>query len=110
MTLDESAFHAIADRTLTHLLERLEDDLGDHLDADIQGGVLTIDLDDGGQYVINKHAPNRQLWVSSPVSGALHFNFDAAAEQWVATRSDARLYELLSGELSAATGTAFRLP
>jgi frataxin len=30
-------------------------------------GVLTIRLGDKGTFVINKQAPNRQIWLSSPV-------------------------------------------
>ena len=102
---DESAFHVRAERTLAALFETIEEVLGDDLDADLQGGILTIELDPGGQYVINKHAPNRQIWVSSPVSGASHFAY-RDAEGWVATRGGGPLYRLLAGELSTLTGTA----
>lgn len=100
---DESAFHAAADRTLAGLLERIEDALGDDLDVDLQGGILTIELASGAQYVINKHAPNRQIWLSSPVSGASHFAQEPGGG-WVSTRGEARLHELLAEELGAATG------
>ncbi len=102
-TGDESAFHAEADRTLAALLDRIDDTLGDRLDVDLQGGVLTIDLDSGGQYVINKHAPNRQIWMSSPASGASHFGY-RTGEGWVAARSSERLHDMLARELAAATG------
>ena len=104
----ESTFHAVADRTLAALLETIEDTLGDGLDVDLQGGILTIELADGGQYVINKHAPNQQIWLSSPASGASHFAHQPG-RGWTSTRSDARLHELLAQELSAATGTAISL-
>ena len=38
----------------------------------MSGGILQIELPDGGAYVVNKHTPNRQIWVSSPKSGAWH--------------------------------------
>lgn len=101
---DESGFHAAADRTLAHLLETIEDTLGDALDVDLQGGILSIELADGGQYVINKHAPNRQIWLSSPVSGASHFAYQQG-RGWASTRGDALLHELLAQELAATTGT-----
>lgn len=102
---DESAFHASADRTLAAVFDTVEEVLGDQLDADLQGGILTIELDSGGQYVINKHAPNRQIWVSSPISGASHFAY-RDGQGWIATRSGEGLHVLLAGELSTATGTA----
>jgi frataxin len=105
---DESAFHAGADRTLAALLERIEDSLGDELDVDLQGGILTIELASGGQYVINKHAPNRQIWLSSPTSGASHFGHEPG-RGWISTRGGAALHELLAQELSTATGMAIEL-
>jgi frataxin len=101
---DESAFHAVADRTLAALLETIENTLGDELDVDLQGGILSIELASGGQYVINKHVPNRQIWLSSPASGASHFAY-RPGRGWTSTRGDAVLHELLAQELSTATGT-----
>ena len=108
MTFDESAFEALADETLQRCMDHIDDALGDRLDVDLEGGILTIELESGGQYVINKHAPNRQVWLSSPVSGASHFEFDG--KTWVSTRDPATvLTRLLADELAAATGTAFSL-
>lgn len=105
---DESAFHAEADRTLAALMEAIDESLGDALDVELQSGVLTIELEAGGQYVINKHAPNRQIWMSSPASGASHFSHEQG-RGWIATRSGQNLLEMLAGELSAATGKPIAL-
>ncbi len=105
MSLDESAFHAAADATLSALMEAIEDGLGDVLDVDMDGEVLTIELDSGGRYVINKHVPSRQVWMSSPVSGATHFGH-CAEKGWMSTRSGESLAGMLAGELAAATGKA----
>ena len=99
----ESRFHAVADATLAGLFEAIDDALGDDLDVDLQGGVLTIELESGDQYVINKHAPNRQIWLSSPASGAAHFAHEPE-RGWIATRGDAILHALLAEELETATG------
>ena len=64
----------------------------------MQGGILTLALEQGGQYVINKHGPNKEIWVSSPVSGAAHFKH--ADGRWTSTRNpDTDLHRLLEGEL-----------
>ena len=107
--MDQSSFPAVADETLEHLMELLEDAIGDQLDVDLQGSILTIELESGDQYVINKHAPNRQIWMSSPVSGATHFDLNNDGH-WVATRGQGKLQEILATELSAATGTTVCLP
>ncbi|MEQ9361280.1 MAG: iron donor protein CyaY [Rhodospirillales bacterium] len=70
MSLDDTSFTRIADATLESFMDAIEAVLGDQADVDLEGGILTIELDSGGQYVINKHAPNRQIWMSSPASGA----------------------------------------
>ncbi len=105
MAVDESGFHKRADATLRRLMDAL--DAGDGLDADLRDGILTIELESGGQYIVNKHAPNREIWVSSPKSGAWHFALDEASQAWVDTRARGgapamTLEKLLAGELDAA--------
>lgn len=102
--MDESAFHSLADQTLARLYAAIETAVGDDAEIDLRGGILTVELDDGRQYVINKHAPSQQIWLSSPVSGAGHFSHDAATDTWRSTRGGAVLTDLLAAELAAATG------
>lgn len=109
MTANETAFKTRADDTLTAILDALDDALADHVDADLNDGVLTIELDDGGQYVVNRHAPLRQIWLSSPISGAAHYAWDAESGEWRSTRGGPDLLDRLSKELSRATGVALRL-
>lgn len=76
-TIDDVAYHAAADATLADLTDALEawvDDgpagaaLGGDADVECATGVLTIRLGGTrGTYVINKQAPNKQIWFSSPV-------------------------------------------
>ncbi|OFX06058.1 MAG: iron donor protein CyaY [Alphaproteobacteria bacterium RIFCSPHIGHO2_12_FULL_66_14] len=90
----DTPFESLADS----LLAALEEGIGAHVDAELQGGVLTVEAD-GGIWVINKHAPTRQVWLSSPKSGARHYAFDRASGQWRDTRGDGDLLATLSGEL-----------
>jgi iron-sulfur cluster assembly protein CyaY len=90
--MSEQAFETLADS----LLEALEEGLGD--DAELQGGVLTVE-NDGGTWLVNKHAPTRQIWLSSPKSGARHYAFEAAKGLWQDTRGGADLLTILSQEL-----------
>jgi frataxin len=107
--MDERAFETLADRTLQHLFAQIDAELADVADVDLRGGILTVALDDGRQYVINKHAPNRQIWMSSPVSGASHYEHDAASGEWRSTRGGAPLIPRLSAELAELTGTTVAL-
>ncbi|MEI6202065.1 MAG: iron donor protein CyaY [Enhydrobacter sp.] len=94
--MSDSSFESLADS----LLEALEEGLGNVADAELQGGVLTVE-GDGGTWVINKHAPTRQIWLSSPKSGARHYAFDQGAGLWRDTRGTGDLMTTLAGELGA---------
>ena len=67
-------------------------------DTELQGGVLTVG-GEAGTWVINKHVPTRQIWLSSPVSGARHYAYDAASGAWLDTRGGGELLAILSSEL-----------
>ncbi|KAJ7528607.1 hypothetical protein O6H91_15G010300 [Diphasiastrum complanatum] len=102
-SLLERDFHNIADRTLEHLQERIEaygEDLEvDGFDTDHAEGVLTVRLGSMGTYVINKQTPNRQIWLSSPVSGPARFDWHEDKKAWVYRRTKAKLMSLLEKEL-----------
>lgn len=107
--MEEAEFLALADATLADYMGRLDRMLGDVVDVDLDGGVLTIELENDSQYVLNKHAPTRQLWLSSPVSGAGHFRYDPGLRAWIDTRSGSALADLLERELAAAAGRPIKL-
>lgn len=110
--MDEPEFERQAGRVLDRLMQEIEDQAGDDLEVDLEGGILTIGLADGGQYLVNKHAPNREIWLSSPKSGAWHFRHDAEAG-WISTRVvdnvRPQLHRLLADELADATGNPLTL-
>lgn len=92
--MSDSTYETLADS----LLATLEEALGDEVDAELQGGILTVEGDEG-TWIVNKHAPTRQIWLSSPRSGARHYAFDAASGQWRDTRGGDDLLAVLSAEL-----------
>jgi frataxin len=106
--MNQAEFERRAAEVLDTLFEQIEDQLGDWLDVEMTGGILQIELPDGGTYVVNKHGPNREIWLSSPKSGAWHFGSDDGAA-WRSTRGAEDLIALLAGELAAASGRAVRL-
>ena len=105
MTLSEAEFHPLADEALDEIALAIETHLDDRVDVEQQEGVLTLDMEDGGRYLINKHALNRQIWLSSPKSGAWHFACSGPGSPWVSTRdAGTTLGGLLRQEIGAATG------
>ncbi|CAO2819773.1 unnamed protein product [Amaranthus hypochondriacus] len=106
--LQEDEFQRLADSTIHHLLEKLEE-YGDTIDidgfdVDYGNGVLTLKLGNLGTYVVNKQTPNRQIWLSSPVSGPSRFDWDPSSSAWVYRRSKANLYRILESELEQLCG------
>ena len=95
--MSASTFESLADS----LLAALEEGLGEHVDAELQGGILTVDGDDG-TWIVNKHAPTKQVWLSSPKSGARHYAFDAGSGRWRDTRGGVDLLAHLSEELGVS--------
>lgn len=81
--------------------------------------MLTITFPPHGTYVINKQPPNKQIWLSSPVSGPKRYDWlgeqpkveeskkgedgspvvDGVAGDWVYMRDGSLLSELLKGEI-----------
>ncbi len=96
--ISESEFHKLADITISQIAEGLE--ANEELEVDYIAGILTVTLGNGQQYVINKHAPTRQIWLSSPKSGAWHFSFKSL-NTWVSTNKNQDLLELVSKEFNA---------
>ena len=103
--MDSSAFETAADALLVELQAKIETAL-DAADPEVElrGGILTVEFDDGRQFVVNKHGPTKQIWVSSPLTGAAHYAWDADAKVWRSTRSDATLEVSLAADLEAASG------
>ena len=95
--MSEQAFESLANG----LLESLEEAIGAHVDAERQGGVLTVQAG-AGTWVVNKHAATRQIWLSSPKSGAHHYGFEAASGLWQDTRGGPDLLATLAAELDVA--------
>ncbi|CAM8958821.1 unnamed protein product [Rhodiola kirilowii] len=111
--LPEDEYHRQADSTIQDLLEKLEE-YGDSIqidgfDIDYGNQVLTLKLGSAGTYVLNKQTPNRQLWLSSPVSGPSRFDWDRDTQAWIYRRTKANLYKLFETELEQLCGSPINL-
>ncbi|XP_071907031.1 frataxin, mitochondrial isoform X2 [Coffea arabica] len=95
--LQEDEYQKLANSTIHDLLEKLENE------------VLTVKFGDLGTYVINKQTPNRQIWMSSPVSGPSRFDWDQDTQAWVYRRTKANLLDILEEELEQLCGKPINL-
>ena len=100
MEVVQSSYQAQAFKTMEAIADALEN--YDDLEIDFDGNALQIHLSDGKQYLINFHGVMNQLWLSSPFSGAHHFDYKDG--QWKSTRMDINLNMLLETELEKQLG------
>src|SRR3990167_8979968 len=88
-------FHKVSSQMLEEMTDFFES-TWPQADVDYLDETLTVTLPKGYQYVINKHGVTRQIWVSSPFTGAHHFHFKEGL--WICTRTQVRLEDLLFQE------------
>jgi frataxin len=95
------------------LLERLEhllDEVANEgFEVDYHSGVLTLNLGSHGTHVINKQPPNKQIWLSSPVSGPKRYDYESSTDDWRYSRDGEEMGSLLGQELSRAVGYEVKL-
>jgi CyaY protein len=108
----ESEFVALADRVLMSIgaaLDVAADSSDADLDWSLNDGILTIDCGEGGKVIVNRHLPNRELWVAAK-SGGFHFKDDAGV--WRDSRTGEALATVLTRLVQAQSGVeiGFVLP
>ena len=107
--IPETEFRTRADTTLEYLFERLdEEDMGGVLDLDLQDGVLSIVTNTGHTFVVSRHVPSKEIWLSSPLTGGLHFAYPSKNGDW-SLRDGRTLTVVISEEVSQTTGCEFSL-
>jgi len=108
--ITESEFIAAADRVLAAIGEALDaalDESAIDLDWSLNDGILELECDDGSKIIVNRHVPNRELWVAARSGG---FHFRPREGRWVDTRSGGELGAALDALLLAQAGLKVDLP
>lgn len=109
MTTD-SQFIAATERVLVAIGEALDAALAS---ADVDGdwnlndGILEIECDDGSKVIVNRHVPNREIWVAARSGG---FHFAARDGAWRDTRAGGELGAALTELLRTQAALDVRLP
>ncbi|KAI8870225.1 Frataxin [Ramicandelaber brevisporus] len=103
-----------ADSTLEAMVEYLEELIESTpalsgCDIEYANHVITLNLGPQyGTYVINKQPPNKQIWLSSPLSGPRRYDYENG--EWVYKRDGSTMHGLLNEELSGAFKQTVELP
>lgn len=100
LSIDE--YHIKSDQFLENILDQIELLSEKYpeiiVDIELLQGVMTISIPQLGTYIINKQISNKQIWLSSPVSGPNRF--DLYKTEWISLRNNRKLLEILSEELN----------
>ena len=95
-------FQNLAKKTLDDIFNIAEKKSPD-FDVDFEGENLIIEINNS-TFVLSIHNPTQQIWMSSPVSGAHHFEYikEGSNYQWISTRDKSiDLFDKLDMELSS---------
>lgn len=112
-TLTDSAFQALAERTLAALEVAIE---GAAAAADIDlevtrhGNVLEIECENGSKLIVNSQAAMQEIWVAAK-AGGFHFRLELTGNRctWVDTRSGEELHAVLSRSLGEQSDARMHL-
>ncbi|XP_052101329.1 frataxin, mitochondrial-like [Mytilus californianus] len=104
--LSVNKYEEISEETLQSLSDKFDllaetKDCDPEYDVTYADGVLTVKISDKwGTYVINKQSPNKQIWLSSPISGPKRYDFTNGT--WIYSHDGGALHQLLTEEISQA--------
>ena len=96
-------FKKKASETLDDIFNLVESKF-DNYEVDYEDENLRIDsLEGKGTFVLSIHTPTSQIWLSSPISGAHHFESKSPESvEWISTRDpNINLKQLIIKELGS---------
>ncbi|KAH9875404.1 hypothetical protein J1614_004896 [Plenodomus biglobosus] len=115
-------FHERADHYLNELVQRLEEaqEKDPGIEVDYSAGVLEVTAQEN-TFVLNKQPPNKQIWLSSPISGPKRFDWVLSQEgmdfkegggvgDWIYLRDGSSLTEILRKELGVDVSVDDQVP
>ncbi|KAI9741375.1 MAG: Mitochondrial chaperone Frataxin [Cirrosporium novae-zelandiae] len=112
--IDMAYYHEQADDFLERLISCLEEiqEEDEEVDVEYSAGVATIVFPPNGTYVLNKQPHNKQIWLSSPISGPKRYDWvmtgdsmqqkedsEESVGDWIYLRDGSTLKDLLRREL-----------
>ncbi len=92
--MTESEFKQQADAVFQRIEHALDNSDAD-IDYDNNGSVLEMEFEDGSKIIVNRHVPNREIWLAAK-SGGFHYAMQDG--NWMSQRDGSELFARL-GEL-----------
>ncbi len=88
--MTESEFTQLADAIFSRIENALDKT---DIDCNLNGGVMELELEDGSKIIINRHTPNREIWIAAKSGG---FHYQLINGQWLNTRDGTEFFTTLS--------------
>ncbi len=98
--MTESEFNELADAVFQRI-EQAIDDSNTDIDYDSNGTVLEMEFADGSKLIVNRHVPNREIWLAAK-SGGFHYALED--ENWLSQRDSSELFTKLSELVQLGSG------
>ena len=96
--MNDAEFRSHAAAYMTRIMDHLEANFP-HLDLEDDEESIKIEALQNQHFLINIHPISKQIWYSSPLSGAHHF-IPKDSGDWIDTRNEHELLSLLNYELT----------
>ncbi len=91
--MTDNEYHQRVDAILLQLEQSIDTIEQVDLDYEFSSGILTIDFPDKSKLILNKQAPNHQIWLATKYDG---HHFDLIDEQWIDNRTGIEFWQLVS--------------
>lgn len=100
--MTETEFNELADAVFKRIEQGI-DSSGADIECGLNGPVLELEFEDGAKIIINRHTPNREIWLAAK-SGGFHYAFDSG--RWFSHRDGSELFAKLEELVKLGCGEA----
>lgn len=90
--MTESEFNKQADAVFQRI-EQADDNSDQDIDYNSNGVVIEIEFGNGQKIIVNRHAPNQEIWVAAKSGG---FHYAMRDGRWVSQRDGSELFSKLT--------------
>jgi CyaY protein len=102
--LNATEFNESVDLIFDRIIDTLDAAQFD-IDVELSQGVLEATCANDSKVIINRHEPNREIWIAAKSGG---FHFKRLNDQWIDTRSGEALEAALSRVFLEQAGEALK--
>ena len=103
--MNESEFNELADVVFLRIEQAIDESDAD-IDYDSNGTVMEMEFEDGSKLIVNRHVPNREIWLAAK-SGGFHYSYQDG--RWFSQRDDSELFAKLGDLVQLGTGRRLHL-